>query len=160
MKEILLRKLHDYLLLNNPDILISFQQEAQATQYLQEKIQTLGNLPAELLAEGKPAYIVEEICMHELTEEFRPSRYNYLLSVLEDDFKTEYSQWQQSGILTYEIINLLQPCNSVFDLLKFSEENEDDRRLRYAIIRTIKLHLVGVDVDSEYLDNIDWSEAL
>jgi len=160
MRDILKIKLHDYLLLNNPDILISFQQEGDATQYLEEKVQALDDLPDQLLAEGKPAYIVEEICMDELTSEFRPSRYNYLLSVLEDDFQAEYLQWQQNGILTYEIINLLQPCNAVFDLLKFSEENEDDRKLRYAIIRTIKLHLIGVAVDSEYLDNIDWSNAL
>jgi len=116
----------------------------------------LHDLPETLLAEGKPAYIVEEICMDELTNEFRPSRYNYLLSVLEDNFQSEYSQWQQNGILNYEIINLLQPCNAVFDLLKFSEETEDDRRMRYAIIRTIKLHLVGVTIDREYLDQIDF----
>ena len=159
MRDILIRKLHDYLLLNNPDILIYFQQEGDATQYLEEKVQALDDLPQQLLAEGKPAYIVEEICMDELTKEFRPSRYNYLLSVLEDDFQAEYSQWRQSGILTYEIINLLQPCNAVFELLNFSEENEDDQKLRYAIIRTIQLHLVGVCVDTEYLDNIEWLEA-
>lgn len=157
MRDILKRKLHDYLLLNNPDILISFQREGDATQFLEEKVQALEDLPEILLAEGKPAYIVEEICMDELTNEFRPSGYNYLLSVLEDDFQAEYSQWQQSSILTYEIISLLLPCNAVFVLLSFSEENEDDRKLRYAIIRTIKLHLVGVFVDAEYLDNMDFN---
>jgi hypothetical protein len=48
-----------------------------------------------------------------------------LLSVSEDDFQVEYSQWQQSDILAYEIITLLQPCYAVFNLLKFSEDNED-----------------------------------
>ncbi len=88
----------------------------------EKKVQALDDLPQKLLAEGKPAYIVEEPCMAELTNEFRPSRYNYLLSVLEDDFQTEYSQWQQSGILTYEIINLLQSCNAVFDFFSFRKK--------------------------------------
>ena len=154
METVLIAKLHEYLTQNNPEILISHNHKEGATEYLKKKVESLDGLPRQLLEEGTPAYIVEEICMDELIKEFRPSRYNYMLSVLEDDFNSEYLQWQQSGILTDEILKLLGSCNPIFDALGFSEDNEDDRKTRYAIIRTIQLHLVGAAVDREYLTNI------
>lgn len=159
MKEILISKLYEYLLQNNPDIIISFQNETEAAEYIKEKVESLDDMSEQLLAQGKPAYIVEDICMGQLTEEFRPSRYNYLLSVLEEDFYSDYLTWQDSGVLTYEIVSLLHACDQVFDYLDFSEENEDDRKIRYAIIRTIQLHLVGIAVDMEYLEKIDFSDV-
>lgn len=126
-------------------------------EYLTGKVEGIDDLPEQLLAEGKPAYIVEEVCMHELTQEFRPSRYNYLISVVEEDFQSEYLQLLKTGVLTYEVINLLKDCDPIFDYLKFSEENEDDRKIRYAIIRAIQLHLVGSTIDRDYLSKIDFT---
>ena len=157
MNAVLESKLHEYLTQNNPDILIAFNNDEQVTKYLKEKVASFDDRLKELQKEGKPAYIVEEICLDELTKEFRPSRYNYLLSLLEEDFRSEYLQWQDSGILTYEVINLLGSCTPIFDALAFSEDNEDDRQIRYAIIRTIQLHLVGAAVDRDYLEKIDFS---
>lgn len=159
MQEVLISKLREYLLQNNPDIIISFQNEAEATDYLKEKVESMDGLLEELMEQDKPAYIIEEICMAQLTEEFRPSRYNYLLPVLEEDFYSDYLKWHESGVLTYEIVSLLHSCNQVFDYLNFSEENEDDRKIRYAIIRAIQLHLVGIAVDIEYLNKIDFSHV-
>ena len=156
MTNSLKNKLHTYLVQNNPDVLVILQGRSNVTSFLEEKVNALGGLPEQLLAEGKPTYIIEEICMDELTKGLRPSRYNYLLSLLENDFQTEYSRWQESGVLTYEIINLLQTCNLVFDSLKFTDENEDDRMLRYAIIGTIRQYLIEGFVDAEYLDKIDF----
>jgi len=145
-----------YLLQNNPDILIFFQSEPEAAEYVKEKVESLDDMPEQLVAQGKPAYIVEEICMDQLTKEFRPSRYNYLLSVLEEDFYSEYLRWEQSGNLSLEVISILGSCSHVFDSLNFSEDNEDDRKIRYAIIRAVQQTLVGMAVDREYLDKIDF----
>jgi hypothetical protein len=155
MNDLLIKKLHAYLVLNNPDILVVLQEDSKVRSYLEEKVHGLDGLLEQLQANGKPLYIIEEICMEELTKAFRPSKYNYLLSLLEDDFYAEYCRWQESGILTYEIINLLKVCNPLFDSFEFTEENEENRVLRYAIIRGIQQHLTGVTVDAEYLDNID-----
>jgi Domain of unknown function (DUF1896) len=149
MKEILISKLQAYLIHNNPEILVALHGDSDLSSYLQEKVKALDDLPDQLLAEGKSAYIIEEICMDELTKGLRPSGYNYLLSILEDDFKTEYFEWREAGVLTYEIINLLQICNPVFNALEFSEENEDDRMLRYAIIGAIHKCLAGTSVEIE-----------
>lgn len=154
MKNILMNKLQIFLVQNNPDVLITLGGESGVTKYLEEKVRALGDLPEELLTEGKPAYIVEEICLNELTAEFRPSKFNYILAVLEDEFEAEYAKWLESGVLTFEVINLLHTCNPIFVYLGFTEENEDDRKLRYAIIRTIQQHLIGVTIDTEYLNKI------
>lgn len=157
MKEILINRLYHYLVQNNPEIVVPLQQEEQNFTYLKEKIDALGELPEQLLAEGHPHYIIEEICMEELTKEFRPSRYNYLLNVLEEDFQSEYSLWQEAGTLTQEVLPILNKCEPAFDSKLFTEENENDRMFRYAIIKTIREYLICIKVDREYLNKIDFS---
>jgi hypothetical protein len=63
MKNILIKKLHDYLIQNNPDVLASLQEEGKVPYYLEDKVEALDDLIAQLQAEKKPAYIIEEICM-------------------------------------------------------------------------------------------------
>jgi uncharacterized protein DUF1896 len=141
MQNILIEKLHGYLLQNHPDLLLNLQPGAGIMAYLELRVETLENLPEILLAEGKPAYVVEEICMEALTKDLRPSKFNYLCSVLQAEFEAEYTGWRESGILTYEVINLLQVCTPVFEHFKFSEETEDDRFLSYAVIGTIREYM-------------------
>ena len=73
----------------------------------------------------------------------RPSRYQYILDILEEEFLQAYSRFREMGVLTYEIINMIAACNPVFEKLGFTDEKEDDRQLRYAITGTI----------GEYLEN-------
>jgi|SRR6185437_6933821 len=143
MQNILIEKLHGYLLQNHPDLLLDLQPGAGIMAYLELRVETLENLPEILLAEGKPAYVVEEICMEALTRDLGPSKFNFLCSVLQEEFETEYIGWRQSGILTYEVSNLLQACTPVFEHFKFSEETEDDRFLRYAVIGMIREYMNG-----------------
>ncbi len=138
MQEVLIAKLHQYITDNNPDLLITLQQEGSVSGYLREKVAAIDLLVNELLASGTPAYIIEERCMDELTKELRPSKYNYLISILEEEFEADYYRLKESGLLTYEIINLLESCSPVFETSSFTEENENDRHFRYAIIGTVK----------------------
>lgn len=138
MQEVLIAKLHQYITDNNPDLLITLQQEGNVSHYLREKVAKIDLLVNELLASGTPAYIIEERCMDELTKELRPSKFNYLVSILEEEFEADYYRLKESGLLTYEAINLLENCSPVFETPGFTEENEADRHLRYAIIGTVK----------------------
>lgn len=138
VEEVLMKKLHAYLAGNNPDLLIGLQGETQVTAYLTEKVKSIEPLLRELLQSNKPPYIIEEQCLRKMTEDLRPSRYNYIRSVFEDAFPTEFQKFLDNGILTYEIINLIEKCKPDFDSFQFSEDNEDDRMLRYAIIGNIK----------------------
>lgn len=141
MQAVLIEKLHGYIIHNNLDLLLSLQQEGKVSSYLQEKVATADELLSQLQSANTPPYIIEEQCLEFLTKDLRPSKFSYLLSVLEEDFEKEYQAFKESGILTYEVINLIEACAPVFETLGFASDNENDRHLRYAITGAIKEYL-------------------
>lgn len=138
MQEVLIAKLHQYITDNNPDLLITLEQEGNVSGYLKKKVAAIAPMLDELLAANTPAYLIEERCMGELSNDLRPSKFNYLISVLEEEFEADYYRLKESGILTYEVINLIASCTPVFETLGFTIENENDRYLRYTITGAIK----------------------
>ena len=137
MQEILVKKLHHYIQDNNPDLLLILLEENRLTDYLHENVASINELINQLVSENKASSIIEELCMEELTKTLLPSRFNYLQSLLEEEFQHEYDQLEQAGILTTELINMISACDPVFDELGFSKENEDDRYLRYAVMGAV-----------------------
>lgn len=136
MQKILINKLLQYIRENNPDLLLQLEEEGKVTDYLSGKMKLVDNL---LNKPGKdqPAYIIEEACLDILTEDLKPSKYNYLRKILEEEFTERYQKLQQSGILKFEVINMITYCQSVFDEAGFSEENEDSRELQYSVTGSI-----------------------
>ncbi len=144
MKATLIKNLYLYIKENNPDILMELEEDGNTAKYLRDKVSSIDSLLDQLNKEGKPLYIIEETCMNALTEDLKPSRYNYILNILESEFEERYNQFIESGLLLFEISNMIKECNSVFDDLNFAEENEDNRFLRYAITGVIKEYLESV----------------
>lgn len=138
MQEVLSEKLHQYIIDNNLDLLIALQVNGSVSNYLKEKVAAIDALLNELIAANTPAYIIEECCMDELTKELRPSKFNYLISIFEEEFEMDFHRLKKNGILTYEIINLIEDCKPVFKAFGFTEENESNRHLHYAITGAIK----------------------
>jgi len=141
MQTILTEKLRTYLVENSPDVLVSLQNSLSVSAYLEDKVALVMPMAEQLLAESKPLYIIEEICLNELTQDLRPSRFLYIKAILEEEFLQTYSRFRELGVLTYEVINLIEACKGVFETIGFIEENEDDRALRYAIMGTIQEYL-------------------
>ena len=148
MKKILFNKLHEYIRENNPDLLSQLEEDRKVTEYLYEKISTVSAIIKQKDI-GEPAYIIEDTCMDVLTQDLRPSKFNYISNLLQEEFGTAYNQMQESGTLKFEVINMISLCQSVFDDLNFSEENEDNQFLRYAIIGTIKEYFQAVAGENE-----------
>ena len=138
MQEILIIKLHQYILENNLDLLITLQEKGNQESYLKEKVSSIDTLLDQLMNENTPAYLIEERCMDVLTQDLRPSKYNFLTSVLEEEFESNYSRLKRNGTLPYEVINLIELCNPLFETIGFIVGNEDDRHLRYAITGAIQ----------------------
>lgn len=138
MQEVLIAKLHQYISENNPDLLVALQQESNLNPYLREKVAAVDLLVHELIANGTPAYIIEGRCMDELTKELRPSKFNYLVSVLEEEFEEDYQKLKENGLLAYEVINLIESCIPAFETFGFTEDAENNRHLRYAIVGVVK----------------------
>lgn len=69
-------------------------------------------------------------------------RYDYLQLVFEDEFEETYLQYHISGIICYELLNLLPLCAHLFEEFGFPE-SEDSRLLRYAVTGMIAEYLEG-----------------
>jgi hypothetical protein len=139
MEKMLIKKLHEYIRENNPDLLLQLEEDSKVTEYLFNKV----NATAPIIIEykGQPDYIIEEACMDELTKDLRPSKYNYINQILEEEFEDTYQQLQNSGTLKFEVINLISQCQPVFEAIGFTEENEDSSELRNAITGTVSEYL-------------------
>ncbi|HYM93125.1 MAG TPA: DUF1896 family protein, partial [Chitinophagaceae bacterium] len=119
MQQALITKLHEYIRENNPDLLFQLEEDGKITEYLTDKIITVSALIKQT-ENGKPAYIIEDACMDVLTQDLRPSKFNYISNLLQDEFESTYNQLQESGAIKFEVINLINQCQSVFDDLNFS----------------------------------------
>ena len=148
MKKILINKLHEYIRENNPDLLFQLEEDRKVTEYLSDKINTVSALIKQMDT-GEPAYIIEDACMYVLTQDLRPSKFKYISNLLQEEFESAYNQLQEYGTLKFEVINLINQCQSVFDDLNFSEENEDNQFLRYAIIGAISEYFEAVTSENE-----------
>lgn len=141
MQEILIKKLLLFLRENNPELLIQLEEEFRVTDYLISKVGMVDSLINQ--DDDQPAYILETACMDILTRDLRPSRYNYICKILQEDFEDYYEKLQVSGLKKFEAINVLYSCKKVFDDFGFDEESENNRLLRYLVIGSI----------SEYFEN-------
>lgn len=142
MKTVLQEKLLAYIANNNPDLLTKLQQSQSVSAYLQERVDGIESLLDELISQSRPNYAIEEECLNALTASLRPSRYNYIRLVFEEEFPSDYERLDQAGVLAYELLNMLEVCQGIFDELEFNEENEDDRGIRYAVIGQIHDYLI------------------
>ncbi len=137
MQSILTEKLRAYILINNPDLAVQLQADYSVTRYLEDKVAAVMPLVEQLLGENKPAYIIEELCLNRMTEDLRPSRFNYLREVVETEFRDDYLRLQRAGVLSYELINLIDVCTEAFETFGFSEVTADNRHMRYAVIAAV-----------------------
>jgi Domain of unknown function (DUF1896) len=157
MKEMLISKLLEYIRDNNPDILFALEAADKLRFWLNSKAESVEPLWQQMETDKQPAYIIEEACLNELTRELRPSRYNYIINLLEQEFEQDYKFLLQSGLLQHEAINMIGYCDSVFNDLKFSEETEDNRFIRYAICGAISEYLDGNRVNENVSNELQQS---
>jgi hypothetical protein len=141
MEDILKEKLWFYIIHNNPDLMFTLQEEYSVTDYLNKKVNGVKSIMEDMLSEGTPQYIIEEICLNVLTEDLKPSRFIYIRSLLAEEFEKTYTTFHESAILTYEVINLMESCREVFETIGFTNENEEDPTLRNALIGQIADYL-------------------
>ncbi len=158
MQEILLQKLQHYISQNNPDLLFELEQERKLTAYLTEKLNTVKALIAQR-GKGQPDFIIEETCMDILTHDLKPSRYNYIREILEEEFEKEFQLLCDTPLLQTEIINMIGYCKEVFDEISFTEANEDDTFLRYNIMGAMSEYLESNSVKENVGNELQQSAA-
>ncbi|TRW20814.1 hypothetical protein FMM05_20860 [Flavobacterium zepuense] len=142
MQSQLKEKLWAYIVHNNPDLMISLQEDYSVTKYLEEKVRSILPMAEGLLAEGKPQYAIEELCLNAMTEGLKPSKFLYIRLVIEEEFPDDFDRLKENGVLTYEVVNLIAACKEVFEAFDFNQENQDNRHLRYAVIAQVHDYLL------------------
>ena len=95
----------------------------------------------EWIGTGIQLHEVEEMALRSMTTELRPSRFLYLKEVLEEEFPKETEEFIEAGVLTYELVNLIDHCKGTLDQFSFSEAERDNRKLRFAVIADIAAYL-------------------
>jgi hypothetical protein len=146
METLLKEALWDYIIVHNPDLMYDLQEEYAVGRYLDDKVRSVQGMAFRLLEQETPKYLIEELCLEQLTMELRPSRYLYLKGIFEEEFSDEASLYGDSGILVCEVISMLEHCRELLDELGFGAHNEDDPEIRNAVIG----HLYGyLYVESE-----------
>ena len=156
MQDIVMEKLHDYIRVNNPDLLLQLEEDGKTTEYLSDKVNGVDTLLKQP-NNRQPDYIVFDACMDVLTEDLKPSKYNYIYNILEEEFEDTFLKFRESGILQFEAINIIQNCESVFNDLNFSEENEDNHFIRYAITGMINEYLQSNRVNENVSNELQQS---
>lgn len=141
MQEVLTNKLHQFISENVPDLLIALEENNETGSFLNNKVQGIDDLLTELKNKNSPEYIIEEVCMDALTKDLRPSKYNYIKNILEEEFEYAFYNFQKSGVLLYEIINIINYSKGIFKDFDFTEHNENSRVLKYAVTGLISEYL-------------------
>lgn len=141
MEAILMSKLYDYIKDNNPDVFMALQEEGKFTNYINDKVTSISASIKQRQTNGESNYIIEEECLAEMTADFRPSKFHYINNIIQEEFEAKWLEFNNNGLLRYELINITNACEAVFEDMGFTEENEDDNLLRYAIIGTIAVYL-------------------
>lgn len=141
MKEQLTQELYNYLLENHADLLIALQEDHRLEHYLESKVSSVLEYANGLQAEKRPAYVIEALCLEELTRDLRPSRFLYMRDLLETEFEAAYRRFTDTGILTYELINLIGACEPIFEVFGFGEDYEESKELKHAVMGMIAEYL-------------------
>lgn len=141
METALKEQLWSYIVRNNPELMYDLQEEYKVSDYLEEKVTGIMNEVEHLLDDGLPAVTVKELCLERLTDDLKPSKFLYIRQIVESEFPLAFEAMQQSGMLTYEVINLIGNCERIFQRFSFSEQTLDNRQMRYAVIGEIDFYL-------------------
>jgi hypothetical protein len=105
-----------------------------------QKCESIGGTLERLIANNTPLYEIEQLCMQLLTEDLKPSRFQFVKQIMEENFEKTFEQFETSGRLVNTVIEVLPACEEFFLRFEFNEAKEEareERILRYAIAGVI-----------------------
>ncbi len=142
METALKEQLWQYIASYNPELMYDLQEQYQVSDYLAQKVASVLPEANDLLDQGLPLVTVEEICLEQMTAEMKPSKFMLMKGILEEEFPVAFEALQQSNMLNFELLNMMDCCKSNFE--KFQLEGQDqftNKALRYAIMGEIAYYL-------------------
>jgi hypothetical protein len=127
-----------YIRENNPDLLQQLDEDDSLHAWVIEKIREVEMV----LLQSKPVPDAEFLDL--MIVDLKPSKYNYLRDLLEDEFPDDYQRMKDSGMLRYEIIHLIHLCSYYFETMPVAQDPDENRQLDYAVSGMITDYFAGV----------------
>lgn len=137
MKEKLTKLFIAYLAEHHPDMLYELKLKQELESFVKACLDGLDTDPDKMFKGGIPEHVIEEICLNQLAGLFGPSQYDYLISLLRDEFGYVLDNWKARDVLPSAAVALLENCRPLFEVFKFGQEDEDSQGLRDALIKAI-----------------------
>jgi hemoglobin-like flavoprotein len=133
MRKQLKEKLWASICSDHPDLMFALQQKRRVDSYLDQQVSSILSTAEKLTQNGLSQSAVLDICSKQLILDLGPSRYEYIVSVLSQEFESIYAGLKDSGLLIIEAVNLVRYCKPTFRSLGFSADTEDDKQMYLAI---------------------------
>ncbi|TDQ73813.1 hypothetical protein [Sphingobacterium yanglingense] len=118
-----------FIVVNNPDLMFRLQDEYSVVTYLEEKVSKVMPTALKLLETDKPSHAIIELCLNEMTADLKPSRYQYILGLLQSYFSNRHKELAELGTLTYVAVRLVDHCQEVLDKFPFCEKSKESDEL-------------------------------
>lgn len=141
----LMERLWAYIISHNPELMESLTEDNNVTLYLEEKVNIVIPKMERLFAEGRPDYAVAELCLNDLTEDLRPSRYDYVLTLLREEYPGYFASFSQSGSLRHQAMCMAERSKPIFDNLDFKEENMESNLVYQSILVAMQQYLFALE---------------
>jgi len=96
--------------------------------------------------QGLDVYLSDFDSLDGLAVQLAPSPADLLEDILEQDFRSHWLRFHESGIIRYELLNICTVCEAVLHEFGWPEA-DDSRLLRYAVITAISDYLAEGGAD-------------
>ena len=113
--------------------MFDLQQKRRVDIFLEQQVSSALSTAKSLTESGYSQSAVLDICSKQLALDLGPSRYQYIVSVLSQEFESIYAGLKESGLLLIEAVNLVSYCKPTFRSLGFGVNKEDEKQIYLAI---------------------------
>lgn len=137
----LMERLWAYVITHSPELMERLTEDNDVTPYLEAKVNAVIPRMEQLFVEGRPEHVIAELCLNDLTEDLRPSRYDYIMALLHDDYPGHYTTFKETGNLRHQVMAMVESCKAIFDNLDFKEENAESNLVYQSILIGMQQYL-------------------
>ena len=141
METALKERLWDYIIIHNPELMYHLQEQYLVGSYLQRKVNEVLPQAQEMRANGVDVCTILEACIEELTQELKPSKFQFVRRVIQEEFPAEYQLLSSTYMLDYEVLNIVDASWDIFQQFGPYCERENSKIQRYAVMHQISTHL-------------------
>jgi hypothetical protein len=116
-----------YIAENNPDLIVKLEGNEAMKRYITDKVNASMELAKRLKEKGNTDSEILKACLSEMVSGLLPSRFQFVKGVIKKHFPRKYAVFAEMGVLTYELIRIIECHEDLFAKHGFGEKryNED-----------------------------------